>query len=265
MGTLIKLAPREIHLWLAFYEEISIELHPAYRQLLSAKERQQEHKFLFATDRRRYLITRVLVRTVLSRYAPIDPIAWVFTANTYGRPEIANPEVRGTGLSFNLSHTRSLVVLGIKGIGALGVDVENIAARRAALDVADRFFAPEEVTALRAIPPQERQRRFFEYWTLKESYIKARGMGLSLPLEKFSFHYPHDGAVGIDIDPELADDAARWQFWQLQPRPEYLVAVCSEGTDAAPSTLVTRVITPAVCETVTAMPVLRASPWSRPE
>ena len=52
--------------------------------------------------------------------------------------------------------------------------------------------------------PHQQQYRFFEYWTFKEAYIKARGMGLSLPLDKFSFQYPDDHAVEIAIDPELA-------------------------------------------------------------
>src|SRR5205823_5574435 len=117
----------------------------------------------------------------------------------YGRPETANSEA--SNLSFNISHTHSLIVLGVTRGRALGVDVENFRAREVSIDVADRYFAPQEVAVLNASPQHEQQYRFFEYWTFKESYIKARGMGLSLPLDKFSFHYPDDGAVGIDIDP----------------------------------------------------------------
>jgi 4'-phosphopantetheinyl transferase len=241
--TIIPLATDEIHLWLASYDEVVEELQPVYRSILSAEERVQEPRFHFAKDRRRYLVTRALVRTVLSRYVSVPPAAWTFSSNAYGRPEIANGEGRAAGLSFNLSHTHSLIVLGVTRSRALGVDVENFRAREVSLDVARHFFAPDEVEELSTVPSHEQQYRFFEYWTFKESYIKARGMGLSLPLDKFSFRYPHDRGVSIAIDPALGDAAARWQFWQFRPMPEYLVAVCAERTDIdAPRLTVRRTI-----------------------
>jgi len=177
----IPLTRDEIHLWLAFYDEITdVHLHSAYRELLNAEEKNQEQRFYFERDQRRYLITRALVRTVLSRYEPVHPREWIFSSNAYGRPEVANAPAKDSGLSFNISHTHSLIVMGVTRSRALGVDVENFRAREVSMDIADRYFAPQEVTALNAVPPHQQQYRFFEYWTFKEAYIKARGMGLSL-------------------------------------------------------------------------------------
>lgn len=240
--SLIPLSSGEIHVWLSFYEEIDLHLHAAYRKLLNPSEREQEPRFYFETDRRRYLVTRALLRTVLSRYAPLEPTQWMFSTNEYGKPEIANAEIGKQRLAFNLSHTRSLIMLGITQGRSLGVDVENFQNRRAAMDVADHFFAPQEVAALAAEPAEKQQYRFFEYWTFKEAYIKARGMGLSLPLDKFSFHYPDDHSVEIKINPELGDDAARWQFWQFRPSPEYLAAICGERTGMPCSVVVRRIV-----------------------
>lgn len=252
--------PAEIHLWLVSYDEITDErLHSSYRELLNAAEKEQEPRFYFASDRRRYLITRALVRTVLSRYVSIHPKEWIFSTNAYGRPDIVNAQARDACLSFNISHTRSLIILGVTRHRALGVDVENVCAREVSIDIADHYFAPLEVAALKAAPPPEQQYRFFEYWTFKESYIKARGMGLSLPLDKFSFYYPDDHAVEIAIDPELADDAARWQFWQFRPRPEYLVAICAERADSQSPGLIVRQAIPLVSETNVALEFLRVS------
>jgi 4'-phosphopantetheinyl transferase len=260
MVSLIPLPPGEIHLWLASYDEIGDErLHAAYRDLLDPAEREQEPRFYFARDRRRYLVTRALVRTVLSRYVPLSPAAWSFSANAYGRPQIVNPQGQEAGLAFNLSHTHSLIVLGVTSRGELGVDVENIRAREVSIGIADRYFAPEEVAALRAAPAQQQQYRFFEYWTFKEAYIKARGMGLSLPLDKFSFHYPDDVSVEIAIQPELSDDPSRWQFWQFRPADEYLLAICAERVDAHPAKLVVRRTVPMVSETVCSLSSLRVS------
>jgi len=245
----IPLASDEIHLWLASYDQITdVHLHDAYRGLLNAAERQQEPRFYFERDRRRYLVTRALVRTVLSRYAAIEPKAWVFAENKWGRPEIVNEPARQLDLSFNISHTHALIVLGVTKGRALGVDVENVRAREVAIEVADRYFAPSEVAALHTVPRQQQQDRFFEYWTFKESYIKARGMGLSLPLDKFAFHYADDRSVEIAIDRELADDPQRWEFWQFRPTPEYLVAVCAERTGNSSPRLTVRQTVPMLDE-----------------
>jgi 4'-phosphopantetheinyl transferase len=242
---IIPLATGEIHLWLAFYDQIADErLHAAYRNMLNAAEREQEPRFHFARDRRRYLVTRALVRSVLSRYEPIPPEQWCFPTNAYGRPEILDAQASGGGLSFNISHTHSLIALGVTRHRALGIDVENFRAREAPLDVADHYFAPPEVAALNAVPRDEQQYRFFEYWTFKESYIKARGMGLSLPLDKFSFHYPDDAAVELTIDRQLGDDAARWEFWQFRPAAEYLLAICAERVEAESPRLTVRQAVP---------------------
>lgn len=258
MNDIVTLGSDEIHLWLADYERIADErLHAAYRELLDEAEKAQEPRFYFARDRRRYLVTRALVRTVLSRYAPVAPAEWMFANNQYGRPELH--QAQAGDLTFNISHTHSMIVLGVTRKRALGVDVENVRAREVSLDIARHYFAPPEVEALGLVPQDEQQFRFFEYWTFKESYIKARGMGLSLPLDKFSFHYRDERAVHIAIHPELADDANRWQFWQFRPSPEYLVAVCAERSGAESPRVVVRHAVPMLDETPVTPQFLRVS------
>jgi 4'-phosphopantetheinyl transferase len=246
---MMSLRPDEIHLWLAFYDEVLEErLLLTYQQMLSKSERKQHPRFHFASDRKRYLVTRALVRTVLSRYAPVLPQEWVFSANEYGRPEIHSAQARESQLSFNISHTDSLIVLGVTRDRELGVDVENISARNISIDIAERFFAPEEVASLTALPVDQQLDRFFEYWTLKESYIKARSKGLSIPLNKFAFRYPHGSGVELVIHPDLADDPARWQFWQFRPTPQYLVAICAERRGLQSTKLVVKKVIPTAIE-----------------
>jgi 4'-phosphopantetheinyl transferase len=250
----------EVHLWLADYAAIEDPaLHAAYRALLSTDERKEEPKYVFARDRLRYLVTRALVRSVLSRYLPIDPRDWRFAENDYGCPHAANPEALAAGLSFNLSHTHSLIALAVTRHRAVGVDVENFADSRVPLTVAQRSFSPVEVADLFEAPEHERPYRFFEYWTFKESYIKARGMGLSLPLDGFSFRYPEAGRVGIEIAPALADAPERWHFRQFRPEPNYLLALCAERRDARAPVVSIRRVVPLAWECTLALEVLRAS------
>jgi 4'-phosphopantetheinyl transferase len=251
--------PDGVDLWLTDYAAIDDpELLDAYRAMLSENERMQEPTFFFARDRQRYLVTRALVRTVLSRYAPIAPEEWAFGANEYGCPHILNPQALRRGLSFNLSHTHSLIALAVVRGRAVGVDIENVRAREVSLAIARGCFAPREVAELVQVPEQDRQYRFFEYWTFKESYIKARGMGLSLPLDGFSFHYPGSRRVALEIAPALDDRPERWRLLQFRPEPDYLLALCVERSDEA-SPLRVRRIVPLSHDSELAPEVLRAS------
>lgn len=212
----------EVHLWCAHPSELNRDdVYDVARHLITSEEAQRLERFCFARDRQTYLASRVLVRTVLSRYEPLAPAAWRFTVGQYGRPEIVHDQ---PALRFNLSHTNGLVVCAVARDLAVGVDVEHIG-RPAPLEVVDHCFAPTEIAALRALPDAEQQRRFFDYWTLKESYIKARGLSLALPLDRFAFTLSADGKANLRIDPALGEGAP-WQFTRHWPTSEHIVSVC---------------------------------------
>ena len=231
---MIDVSSDEIHLWTLDYQTVSRAALAIGRPALTESEREQVGRFYFERDRIRYLATRILVRSVLSQYADLEPSAWRFEVNAYGRPQIANPGGTSDRLHFNISHTHSLIVVGVTKDAAIGIDVENVIGRPAALEIAPRFFAPSEAAALAKLQHEHQHERFFEYWTFKESYIKARGMGLSLPLDAFSFDLEHARGVSISIQPQLQDDPARWRFWQMRPHERYLLAICAERLEGRP-------------------------------
>jgi len=241
----LPISEHDIDLWLVFYDDIEDERILAdMGALLSGAERDRQGRFRFADDRKRYLVTRALVRSALSHYAAVDPRAWVFSKNEHGRPFILDPHPDARGLRFNVSHTRGLVALAVGRERELGVDVENIATRKISLEVANSFCSPREAFDVAGTPAARMHGRLFEYWTFKESYVKARGMGLSLPLDKFTFHFPHARAVRIDIDPALDDHADRWSFWQYRPGTDYLLALCAQKTAGTRTVVTTRRVVP---------------------
>ncbi|MBM3094031.1 4'-phosphopantetheinyl transferase superfamily protein [Ensifer sp. T173] len=259
--TIEELGTRYVDIWLSFYDEVTDDALLAHlRSLLSEKELLQETRFHFADDRKRYLVTRALVRSVLSRYAPVHPASWEFCVNAYGRPHLSPAHGdEAQGLRFNVSHTRGLIALGVARDRDLGIDVEHLAVRDIPAGLAERWFTPEEVTELNRTERGRRQEKFFEYWTLKEAYIKARGMGLSIPLNQFSFRYPQPEIVRIAIGPELGDDPAHWAFWHYRPAVSYLLAICAERLDGVATELRIRRCVPTIGDKILALRPLRSS------
>ncbi len=216
----------EVHLWYLLPEATEDPaLSAAYEALLAPEERERRDRYHFEHSRREYLLTRALARATLSRYAPVAPAAWKFRQNQWGRPEIDLPE--HAAIRFNLSNTRGLIACIVaKGL-EVGVDVEDTERKSETVGVANRFFSPLEVAALHALPAARQRGRFFDYWTLKEAYIKARGMGLAIPLDQFSFLLDQPPPLRIAFDPRLGDDAATWQFerYTLTARHKTAVAI----------------------------------------
>jgi 4'-phosphopantetheinyl transferase len=217
--------PGTTDLWYYLYQRNQDEgLIAAERDLLAPDELRRLERLRFGRGRRMFIATRALVRTVLSSYADVAPKDWRFESDDHGKPHVVEPAT-GSSISFNLTNTRGLVVCAVSTAHSLvGVDAERLDRKVETVRLADRFFSPAEARDLRQHQPYEQQERFFQYWTLKESYIKARGLGLALPLDKFSFRLD-ERSIRIDIDEELGDDETCWRFTLLELAPTYLIAV----------------------------------------
>jgi 4'-phosphopantetheinyl transferase len=224
----LELGSAACHVWFVFQDRVrDVALLDRYRQLLTESERSGEFRFHFPEDQHRYLLTRALVRTVLSLYAPIKPTEWSFSANEHGRPEIANTAAQVTGLSFNVSHSRGLVMMGVSRDCAIGVDTENVRQSLASMEMAERFCSSNEIAELRTESDDNRRsERLLEIWTLKEAYVKARGMGLSIPLSQIGFSLPGSRGIEPAFDASMHDHRDNWAFWMLRPSPDHPSAVC---------------------------------------
>lgn len=223
MSELIPFGPREAHLHvlrLETFAELPEEaLLDRFGPLLNAEERDRQARPSHPGRRREVLLTRMLVRTTLSRYADIDPRDWRFTIGEKGRPAIDHP-----GLDFNLSHTEGMIVCLVAAVPGIGVDVEYLRRKNDTEGISSHFFAPQEQAGL----PQ----RFFDYWTLKEAYIKARGKGMALPLDGFWFDISQEEPT-ISFDHRIPDDPALWRFETLSLAPDHL---CSVALPMGPGT-----------------------------
>lgn len=215
-----------VYVWCVKLSDIAEEsLLGLYGGLLSSDERKRHQRYLLEADQHRYLVTRALVRTTLSRFANVDPRDWRFADNAYGRPAIDAGYACARSLSFNVSHSGHWVVLAVGNAVEVGVDIEDLR-RGAPLHLADQCFSESEASDLRRSPLDEQVLRFFELWTLKESYAKARGLGLSLPLDSFAFDLKVPGNVGLARGSPCDVDPAGWRFLISRPDVDHLVSLC---------------------------------------
>jgi len=223
--------------WCYFYDENRDEaLAAAQAALMDRDEATRWSSFRFEDDRRMFLATRALVRCTLSAYCDVPPADWQFTIGPHGKPRIQAP-LTATPLYFNLANTRGLTVCAVSVAHELvGVDVECAGCRHSdALVVADRYFSASEAIALRRLPSSEQDRRFLQHWTLKESYLKANGWGLTAPLDRFSFMFgASDGVITFESELEAAPDL--WSYTTFDASPHHVGAVCAR-TDGQPLSL----------------------------
>lgn len=222
----------DVHVWLARTDvPVQAGLMPHYLALLNESERQRLGRFAFDYLKHEFLLTRALCRVALSCYANRHPVSWAFVRNAYGRPSLAthDPDAH---LSFNLSNTHGLVACAITLNRLIGIDVEERLRGRELCKIAARFFSPSEVGALRATDPKDRNDQFIELWTLKEAYIKARGLGMTVPLDSFSFTR-NTTEPSIAFHDASHDDPALWRFraWQVDDNYRAAVAVRARRPD----------------------------------
>lgn len=215
-----------LQLWCAYPDDLlRAEAAEACAALLSDEERARWQRFRFEHSRREYLATHALARTALARYGATSPENLRFVSNAHGKPAL-DPD---GGVRFNLSNSTGLVVC-FAGAESreVGVDVEPFARADRIAGVAHKVLSAEEQAQLEALPDGERHGRVLSLWTLKEAYIKARGIGMSLPMHRASFLFDAGGNVRFELDPSLHDDAGRWRFCLLD-YAQHRIALMVEG------------------------------------
>lgn len=184
------------------------------------------HRFRFEKDRRRYLVGRGVLRTLLGRYLEVAAQDLRFETAAAGKPHLAS----GQGeLQFNLAHSGEYVLFAIANGRVVGIDVEEIDDDFDARQVAAHFFSSNEQRDLETLTGRARVEAFFECWTRKEAYVKARGEGLSLPLDQFDVSLrPGEPARLIATRPDPAE-ARHWQLSGLDVADGYKAALAVEG------------------------------------
>lgn len=229
---------QQAHVWFTVPESVRDEERlQRLTAILSEEELNRCRRFHFPADRHQYLVSHALVRMSLSTYVDIPAADWRFSHGQHGRPEVANPAV--PPLRFNLTHTAGLAACVVTLKDDCGIDAEEISVRHNPLGVAKRMFSKAETRALEQLEGQAHLEHFFTRWTLREAYVKARGIGISFPTRKLTFSVNEDDCVEVSFHPSIDDRRDNWHFQLLKPTEEHITAIAIRRS----STIDKRIIT----------------------
>jgi 4'-phosphopantetheinyl transferase len=199
-------------------------LRESHERRLDGAEREKASRFLREEDRCQYLAAHALLRQMLTAHAGMGPPDWRFEAGPHGRPELATGQTPHP-IRFSLSHTQGMVACAMTLQCAIGVDVEATTRRETDIELIVSHFAPHEIATLNACATEHRWPLFLDFWTLKEAYVKALGLGLSVPLD----------AYAVEPDPprlrftRIGDGPLDWQLRLFRPSSRHRLAVALQA------------------------------------
>jgi 4'-phosphopantetheinyl transferase len=224
----LSLPDDEVHVW-----RINLDVAPeqvqACHDILSSDEQATAARFYFQKDRDQYIVARGVLRTILSRYLDVAPDQIQFSYGSHGKPTLTN-SLGVEIVNFNVSHSHKLALVGVTRGRQLGIDLEYIQKDFACEEIARRVFSPQEIATLNDLPGDLRHEAFFNCWTRKEAYIKARGLGLSYPLNQFEVSLiPGEPAQLIGVGDDDLFEASRWLLQELEVGSRYAGALAVEG------------------------------------
>jgi 4'-phosphopantetheinyl transferase len=217
-----------VHVWRASLNLSEPQLQNFW-PTLTDDEQARAKRFHFLKDQNHYLAGRGMLRAILSRYLDLPPNQLRFSYSQYGKPTLTEV-AGGDALRFNVSHSHGLALYAVTRNREVGVDLELMRADFAGEEIAERFFSRPEFEKLRALPADAKCAAFFNCWTRKEAYIKARGEGLSLPLDQFDVSLsPDEPAQLLNVRGADPDEALGWRMEALDVDPTYAAAVVVRG------------------------------------
>ena len=211
----------EVHVWQAELELDAASLNQL-QMLLAPDEQCRAAKFRFKRDRNSYTAARGLLRLILSVYLNERPESIQLTYSTYGKPAL-HPGYDEL-LEFNVSHSQGIALYAVSRCAPVGIDIEYIRPDLRWREIVEHSFSALEVKTLFQLPDVQQQRAFFQCWTRKEAYIKAKGQGLSIPLNQFDVSLaPHEPVALLRTsDPQ---EASQWSLLDLSPREHFAGAL----------------------------------------
>ena len=193
---------------------------------LSPEEHAIAASFSAGERRNSYIAAHALLRSILSRITGVAPNQLVFRYGARGKPELASPL---DDWQFNMSHSRDMVLVAVAHGRRVGVDIEHLDEPGDVRRIAARFLSPRDRDAIEQLPAERQRYAFLRCWTRKEAYLKARGDGVSRPLDDFEVTLAADAAPAQFKVTGNENEGDRWQLADVPAPRGFLAAVAVEG------------------------------------
>jgi 4'-phosphopantetheinyl transferase len=181
-------------------------------------KRHKVQKYINKKDKIRTLIGEVLLKTIIFEELKISNEYIKFDKNQYGKPFLKKYE----NFNFNISHSGDYVLCAVDN-KTLGIDIEEIK-NNEYKELAKNFFTTKEYEYIVNQDIDLQLNKFYKIWTLKESYIKCLGYGLSIPLKSFSIEVNKHENIKVVNNKE-------YSFKLFDMELDYIIAVCSLSKD----------------------------------
>jgi 4'-phosphopantetheinyl transferase len=224
------LGQSEIHVWRINLVQ-DVEMEDWLKGCLSAEESERSARFHFVQDQRRFVVRRAVLRHLLAGYMNVNPKIVRLLPAPHGKP-VVHGQDGSTGLRFSCSHSANLGLVAIARGRELGVDLERHRPLADAEELTNAFFSPFEIAELAGMSQALKKKSFFDCWTRKEAFVKAIGMGLSFPLNRFAVSLAPDrpaALLSVEGYPNAVD---RWTMLSLNVDADYSAALVFEGKSA---------------------------------
>ena len=219
----------DVELYWADVTELESGERAEIESMMSPDERRRGRRIRHPGSKRCHLVTRRLVRRVLSTKGERRPGAWRFDIGEFGRPRLANPTPTIEDLDFNIAHSDRRVVMALTFEGRVGVDLEPVDREIDAELVAEKFFHDSERAVIGGLDGSRRRHRFLQLWVIKEAWMKADGRGIGAGLDEVIVEFDDSDSPRLVALPE--SDVDRWRV-AIDVVDDHLVAVCHRRNDA---------------------------------
>jgi 4'-phosphopantetheinyl transferase len=224
LKAIFKLESNTVNTWFININDVQDKFEK-FSNIISIDEKKRANKFHFKKDKNLFIMSRVVLRLLSGKYLNIEPETITFKYGKYGKPDFDFD----TNLKFNISHSGEMVILSFVLDYDIGVDIEKIKHDFDVLDIATNYFSKLEIEALKKAPKEKQSEFFYRCWTRKESFIKAKSIGLSFPLDQFSVSINSDKQVDLLETKWDKNEFKSWSLFSFSPDSDYIGAISVNG------------------------------------
>jgi len=219
----------EVHVWRAFLDLPQFEME-SLLEILSVDELERASRFHFERHKKRFIVSRGILRNILSHYIDIIPQKVFFEYSSQGKPVLAHKPGEAT-YHFNLSHSGEFALYAVSPESGVGIDIERIQDDISVDQISQKFYSHKEIHQLEIIHKNDRSELFFQYWTRKEALLKATGEGISFQMEQCDVSLIDGGVLSPIILPGNNEESSSWYVQDLSPGPGYVAAIAVESSN----------------------------------